>query len=81
MQKMSAGRGKAIQKILNAVFLSPNANKAWSAAAAGTAGYMVGSDVLNETIAPAVQKMYSLILITWLIPLYEAADTWMRSHM
>lgn len=56
MQKMSAGRGKAIQKILNAVFLSPNANKAWSAAAAGTAGYMVGSDVLNETIAPAVQK-------------------------
>lgn len=56
MQKMSAGRGKAIQKILNAVFLSPKANKAWTAAAAGTAGYMVGSDVLNETIAPAVQK-------------------------
>lgn len=56
MQKMSAGRGKAIQKILNAVFLSPKANKAWTAAAAGTAGYMVGSDVLNETLAPAVQK-------------------------
>lgn len=56
MQKLSAGRGKAIQKFLNAVFLSPSANKAWTAAAAGTAGYMVGSDVLNETIAPAVQK-------------------------
>lgn len=56
MQKMSAGRGKAIQKILNAVFLSPKANKAWTAAAAGTAGYMVGSDILNETIMPAVER-------------------------
>lgn len=56
MQKMSAGRGKAIQKILNAVFLSPKANMAWNTAAAGTAGYMVGSDILNENIMPAVER-------------------------